>query len=152
MKRIMHLAVATIVIGLITTATHAQSGNLKLRFLVPFPFTAGNTTFAAGEYEVIQPQHSVLALRNVEDQAAAFQNVRPARSRKEADGRVRAIFHRYGTAYFLAAISDGSWQSTYDLWRSNKEKRIADISPRPQLKIASVLSDGTVVTADNGRN
>src|SRR5882757_8870522 len=115
MKRITHLAVAIIAICLITTATHAQSTNLKLRFRVPFPFTVENTTFAAGEYEVTQPERFVLALRNVEDQASAFEPVKPDRSRKEADGRGRAIFHRYGTVYFLAAISDGSWQSTYDL-------------------------------------
>jgi hypothetical protein len=140
----MQLAVATIAICLVTTAAHAQTGNLKLTFRVPFPFTAGDRTFAAGEYEVTQPQHSVLALRNADDHAAAFQNVRPARSRKEADGRVRAIFHRYGTAYFLAAISDGSWQSTYDLRRSDKEERLTDKTPRPQLQVVSVLFNGTI--------
>jgi hypothetical protein len=151
MKHILCLAAATIAICLITTATHAQSGNLVLRFRVPFPFTVENTTFAAGEYEVTQPGRFILALRNVEDQAAAFEHVQPARSRKEANGRARAVFHRYGRAYFLAAISDGSWQSTYDLGRSNKEEKLTDKSPTLQPEVVSALSNGSVVTADTGR-
>jgi hypothetical protein len=150
MKRITRLAVAIIAICLITTTTHAQSGNLKLRFRVPFPFTVENTTFAAGEYEVTQPERFLLALRNVEDQASAFEPVQPARSRKEADGRGRAIFHRYGTVYFLAAISDGSWQSTYDLRRSKKEERLTDKDPTPQLQVVGVLANGTVERANVG--
>jgi hypothetical protein len=151
MKRILHLAVTIITICLITTATRAQSGNLVLRFRVPFPFTVENTTFAAGEYEVTQPGRFLLALRNVEDQTAAFEHVQPARSRKAADGRARAVFHRYGRAYFLAAISDGSWQSTYDLGRSNKEEQLTSQSPARQPEVVSALSNGTVVTADIAR-
>jgi hypothetical protein len=111
MKRITHLAVAIIAICLITTATHAQSTNLKLRFRVPFPFTVENTTFAAGEYEVTQPERFVLALRNVEDQASAFQPVKPDRSRKKRMGG-KSHLPQLWLVYFLAAISDGSWQST----------------------------------------
>ena len=139
-----------IAICLITTATHAQkSSSLVLRFRVPFPFTVENKTFAAGEYEVRQPSQFILSLRNLEDQASAFEPVEPAA--KSADGRARAIFHRYEGAYFLAAISDGSWQSTYDLGRSNKEKELANKSPTRQPEIVSVLSNGAVVTAGIGR-
>lgn len=148
MKRIMHLAVATLAICLITTATHAQSGNLKLHFRVPFPFTTQNTTFAAGEYEVTQPGRFVLELRNLHGKAAAFQDVRPAHSRREADGRMRLVFRRYGSEYFLSAISDGSWQSTYDLRRSNKEERLRGTSLTPQLQVFSVLANGTVELAN----
>lgn len=151
MKRILCLAAATIAICLISTASHAQAENLKLRFHVPFPFTVENTTFAAGEYEVTEPAHLILELRNVGSQAAAFEHARPARSRKESDGRVKLTFHRYGNEYFLAAASDGTWQSTLDLRPSKEEERLAHASPGPQLKIVSVLSNGTVVTSDIGR-
>ena len=145
MKHILHLAVSIIAICLITTATHAQSGNLVLRFRVPFPFTVHDVTFAAGEYEVTQPSHFILSLRNVENQASAFEHVQPASSSKEADGRARALFHRYGGTYFLAAISDGSWQSTYNFGRSNKEEQLTDNTPTRQPEVVSVLSNGTVV-------
>jgi hypothetical protein len=152
MKRILCLAAATIAICLSTASTYAQSESLKLRFNIPFAFTVENTTFSAGEYEVTEPAHLILGLRNVMSQASAFEPAQPARSKKEADGRVRLIFHSYGGEYFLAVVSDGSWASTYDMRPSKEEKRLADASPRPQLKVVSVLSDGTIVTADSGRN
>jgi len=150
MKRILYLAAATIAICLITTSTFAQAESLRLRFHVPFAFTVENTTFAAGEYEITAPAHLLLDLRNVKSQAAAFEHAKPAQSRKEADGRVRLIFNRYGSEYFLAVVSDGSWASTYDMRESKEEKRLADTSPRPQLKVVSVLANGTVETANGG--
>jgi hypothetical protein len=68
MKRILSLAASIIVVSLMTTATQAQTDSLKLRFHVPFPFTVENATFAAGEYEVTQPDRLVLELRNVKSQ------------------------------------------------------------------------------------
>ena len=151
MKRILCLAASLIAVCLMTTVTHAQSDSLKLRFHVPFPFTVENTTFAAGEYEVTEPARLILEVRNLQGQAAAFEHVQPARSRKEADGQLRLIFHRYGGEYFLAIVSDGSWQSTYDLRPSKEEKRLADATPMPHLKVVSVLANGTIQAADMGR-
>ena len=151
MRRILLLTAATFAICLMTTASHAQAEHLKLRFRVPFPFTVENTTFAAGEYEVTAPAHLILEVRNVGSQAAAFEHAQAARSKKEADGRVRVIFNRYGGEYFLATVSDGSWASTYDLRESKQEKRLADASPRPQLKVVSVLANSTVQPASDGR-
>jgi hypothetical protein len=152
-KRNVSLAVMIIAMCLITTATHAQrsGGPLVLRFRVPFPFTVENTTFAAGEYEVTEPGRFTLALRNVENQAFAFEHVQPAGSSNKADGRARIVFHRYGAAYFLATISDGSWQSNYDFDRSNKEKELIVKNRMRQPEVVSALSNGTVVSADIGR-
>ncbi len=153
MKCRLNVAVMIVAMCLITTATHAQrsAGPLVLRFRVPFPFMVENKTFAAGEYEVTQQSHFILALRNVEDQTVVFEHVQPAGSGKKADVRAKADFHRYGGAYFLAAISDGSWQSTYDLDRSRKEVQLANQSPTRQPQVVSILPNGTVVTAYIGK-
>ena len=151
MKNKWNIVATMIVISLITSAIHAQSGSLKVRFHVPFPFTVENKTFAAGEYEATQPAQFMLGLRNVKTQASAFEHVQPAGSSKEVGGRPRAVFHRYGKSYFLAAISDGSWQSTYDFDRSNKEKELIVKNRMRQPEVVSVLSNGTVVAADVGR-
>ena len=121
------------------------------RFRVPFPFTVENATFAAGEYEVTQQAHFILAFRNVENQTVIYEHVQPAGSRKKADVRARADFHRYGGTYFLVAISDGSRQSTYDLDRSRKEVQLGDQGPMRQPEVVSVLSNGTAATADIGK-
>ena len=150
MKRVLCLAVATFAICLTAITTHAQS-SLRLRFHAPFPFTVETTTFPAGEYEVTQPDRSILMLRNVKDQSSAFEHVQPPQSRKEADGHLRVVFHCYGSQYFLAVVSDGSDQSTFDLRLSKEEKRLADASPRPQLKVVSILADNTVQPASGGQ-
>jgi len=144
--------VATMIaICLITTATYAQSGNLKVRFHVPFPFTVESKTFAAGEYEVTQPAQFMLGLRNVENQASAFEHVHPAGSSKEVGGRAGAVFHRHGKSYFLAAVSDGSWELTYDFDMSNKEAELIANDPTRRPQVITALSNGTVVSAEIGR-
>ena len=151
MKYKCNVVATMIVICLMTSATYAQSGSLKVRFHVPFPFTVENKTFAAGEYEVTQPTQFMLGLRNVENQASALEHVQPAGSSKEVDGRARAVFHRYGKSYFLAAVSDGSWQSTYDFDKSNKEAELIAQDPTRQPQVVTALSNGTVVSAEIGR-
>jgi hypothetical protein len=152
MKKKWNLSVAVTIMAicLITTAAHAQrsTGPLVLRFSVPFSFTVTDTTFPAGEYEVRQPTQFILTLRNVENQASAMEQVEPAAS--IADGRAKTVFHRYEGAYFLAAISDGSWQSTYDFRRSNKEKELIVKNRMRQPEVVSVLSKPSPVTADLG--
>jgi hypothetical protein len=149
MKRILYLAAATVAICLMTTASHAQAENLKLRFRVPFPFTVENTTFAAGEYEVTAPAHLILEVRNVASQAAAFEHATPTRSGKKTDGRAKLTFHFYGGEYFLAAVSGGSYQSTYDLRLSKEERELTDATPRSRVKVVSILANSTLQPASD---
>jgi hypothetical protein len=142
MKRILSAAAATITICIITTAVYAQSSSLRLRFHVPFAFSAKNKTYPAGEYEITQPAHFFLAVRNLENLTSVFEPVYPAQSRKEGDGRVRIVFHRYDNQYFLAFVSDGSWESTYDFQISKQETQLANASPRKPITIVSVTPNG----------
>ena len=150
MKRSLCLVVATLAIVLATFA-HAQSGNLKLKCQIPFSFAADGAQFSAGEYVVTEPSHWVLMLRNVRSGHSAFKRVTPAKSDREANVRGRLVFHRYGSEYFLVEVSDGSIESTYDLRKLREEKRLANMNPRSQLTVVSVLTDGTVQTLE-GQN
>jgi hypothetical protein len=134
-----------------TTTTHAQNGSLKLRFDVPFAFTVENATFPPGQYEVTQPARWILMVRNINTQSSSFEHARVPHSSKEADGRVRMVFHRYGNEYFLVELTNGSIDSTYDLRESKDEQRLADVSPRPQLKVVSVLASGSFRTPAEGQ-
>lgn len=144
MKRILCLAVTTLAMGLMTTATHAQSGNLKLRFTVPFPFSVENKTFSAGEYEVTQPAHWHLLLRNIQTQSSALEAAPPAPLPKEVDGRTRVVFNRYGNKYFLVQVSDGSIESTYNLLKCQEEKRLADAMSGSRPNLVTVLSKSKI--------
>jgi hypothetical protein len=150
MKRILSVTAATITICLMTTAAYSQSSNLRLRFHVPFSFSAMNETFPAGEYEVTQPAHFFLKVHNlVGNHTSAFEPVVPAQSRKEGAGRVRLVFHRYDNQYFLAFVSDGSWESTYDFQISKEETQLANASPRKPVTIVSVNPNGTAEVAND---
>ena len=149
MKRILSVTAATLAICLIATAAYAQSSNLRLRFHVPFAFSVKNQTFPAGEYEVSQPWHLSLAVRNLENYTSTFESVVPAQSRKEGNGNIRLVFHRYDNQYFLAFVSDGSWESTYDFQISKAEKQLATAIPQKPLTIVSVNQNGTTEVASN---
>ena len=148
MKRVLCLALTMLAISCITTTTHAQSGSLKLRFDVPFAFTVENAEFSAGQYELTQPARWILMVRNINTQSSGFEHARVAHSSKQADGRARMVFHRYGNVSFLVGVTDGSIDSTYDLGESNEDKQLADVSPRPQLKVVCLLANGTIHASD----
>jgi hypothetical protein len=153
MRRILSVTAATIAVCLIATAAYAQASNLRLRFHVPFAFSVKNKAFPAGEYEVTQPVHFFLNVRNLGNHTSAFGPVVPAQSRKEGNGRVRLVFHRYDNEYFLAFVSDGSWESTYDFQMSKEEIQLANANPRKPATIVSISPNGTSeVAADLPRH
>jgi len=153
MKRILSLTAATIAFCLMAPTGQAQSSHLRLRFYVPFSFSVNNQTFSAGEYEITQQSQFSLGVSNLKEHTSAFEAVQPAQSRKEGNGQVRMVFHCYDNQYFLAAVSDGSWESTYDFKISTKEKMLAQASPRKPLTIVSTgPSGGSVVVAARNRN
>jgi hypothetical protein len=149
MKRILCFAAATIAIVLIAPVAYAQGNHLKLRFNVPFQFSVKDKTFPAGEYEVSQPWHLCLAVRNLENYTSTFESVVPAQSRKEGNGNIRLVFHRYDNEYFLVFVSDGSWESTYDFQISKAEKQLANAIPQKPMTIVSVNQNGTTEVASN---
>jgi len=149
MKRILCFAAATIAICLIAPVAYAQGSHLKLRFHVPFQFSVKDKTFPAGEYEVSQPWHLSLSVRNLENYTSTFESVVPAQSRNEGNGHVRLVFHRYGNDYFLVFVSDGLWESTYDFQISKAEKQLANAIPQKPMTIVSVNQNGTTEVASN---
>ena len=146
MKRILCFAVATIALCLATPTIHAQSDALKLRVHVPFSFTVDNTTFDAGDYVVTEPANGVIRVQNLVDRTSTFQHVQSAHSRGESDGHVKLVFHRYGSQYFLAVVSNGSLESTFDFQVTDHEQQVATANPKPELKIVSVLANGSTMT------
>jgi hypothetical protein len=152
MKPILSLAAAAMALSFMTPTSQAQSSHLRLRFYVPFSFSVSNQTFSAGEYEFTQQYHSVFEVYNLKDHASAFETVQPAQSRKEGNGRVRLVFHRYDNQCFLTAVSDGSWESTYDFKTSTEEKLLAQANPRKPVMIVSIDPGGAVFVASRGQN
>jgi len=151
MKRILCLAAAVLALCVLTTTTQAQSDSLKIRIHVPFSFTVENTTLDAGDYVVTEPSNQVLRIQSQSDRTSSIQHVQFAHSRQESDGRVKLVFHRYGGQYFLAIVSNGTSDSTFDYQMSEREELLANATPKPHLNVVSVLVDGKVEGSNFGR-
>jgi len=139
MKRFLYLAATMIATCLMTPAAHAQRSDLDLRFRAPFPFSVGNNTFAAGDYVVTQQVHLKLIFFNQENHVAVIVSVQPASSIKDGNGHVRVVFHRYDDQYFLAFVSEGSFDSTFNAYTSKEETLLANASPQKPKTIVSVV-------------
>jgi hypothetical protein len=94
----------------------------------------------------------VFEVYNLKDHASAFETVQPAQLRREGNGRVRLVFHRYDNQYFLTAVSNGSWECTYDFKTSTEEKLSAQANPRKPVMIVSIEPSGAVLVASRGQN
>ena len=152
MKAILSVAAAAVALCFMTPTSQAQSSHLRLRFYVPFSFSVSNQTFSAGEYEFTQQTHFVFEVYDLKDHASAFETVQPAQLRTEGNGRVRLVFHRYDNQYFLTAVSDGSWESTYDFKTSTEETLLAHANPRKPVTIVSIDPGGAVLVASRDQD
>jgi hypothetical protein len=119
---------------------------------VPFSFSIDNKTFTPGDYEFTRQSLLLLEVCNLKDHASMFESVQPAQSRKEGNGQIRLVFHRYNDQYFLTAVSDGTWESTYGFKVSAQEKQLANANPGKSMIIVSLDRGGSVLVADRGHN
>ena len=145
MYRILCLAAAAIAISLMTPAAYAQRRNLDLRFHAPFPFRVGSNTFAAGDYQITRQGHQELIFWDLENRVAKLVRVLPAGSNKDGNGQTRIVFHRYADQYFLAFVSEGSWDSTFSVYPSKEETQLAKANPhKPATTVSVIPSRGTL--------
>ena len=112
----------------------------QINATIPFDFTVGQKSFAAGDYSVHQMNSGgVLAIRNLKDRSGIIVMTTPAEPAKRG-GTPVLTFNRYGDSYFLSAVSgdDRGWQ----LHPSSAEKElIAKVaSPRPVVVTAALRS------------
>ena len=147
MKRTLSLSAVALAFFLIAPTMYGQASHLRLRFHVPFSFSINNQTFIPGDYEFTQQALFMLKLANLKSNDSAFESVLPAQSHQESNGQLKLVFHRYGNQYFLAAVSSGSWESTYDFKTSTDEKQLGQTSARKPMMTVSIDPEGTVLVA-----
>jgi hypothetical protein len=137
MKRSIFRALATLGLGasLGSVALMAQDA---IYANIPFDFTVGAKSFAAGRYRVHQVTSVVLDIRNVEDHAGTVAMTVPPGSPKTR-GQAVLTFHRYGEDYFLAGVSNGARAWSLPQSRTEKELMARRTSPQP-ISIAAALS------------
>jgi hypothetical protein len=92
----------------------------RIRVSIPFGFTVGSQTMAAGNYEVWQPtQGPVLTIQSADGRSHM---TTPTQSGEPnaAPGYAKLTFHKYGERYFLARVSESG--RAWELPRTPVEK------------------------------
>src|SRR3984957_6236919 len=124
----------TLSTALCTVCLMAQA---PIHVTVPFDFTVGSKSLAAGEYSVRPAAHMILQIQSADGRSAMLTDAYPAEANK-TPGSVEFKFNRYGDRYFLSQISagDGGW----GLPKSTVEKEL--IAQRGSRRARLVLRSG----------
>jgi hypothetical protein len=118
----MRLNLRTLVLSSAALCSTAAFAANEVRVNVPFNFVAKNHTYQAGAYKVlIEPEHSVVTLRKVEDPGqSAMWLVGPGDS-QGPQPKVRLTFYGTGQNMVLRKIQCGGL-TTQNLDQKSKDK------------------------------
>ncbi len=126
------LALSSLIATLTPLGLMAQGPTI---FTIPFGFTVGSKTLAAGEYRVTEPVAHVLQFQGVGRNSANI--ITSGDEPGNLSGKVTLTFHRYGDQYFFAKMTDS--RKGWLLPKSVREKALmeARTSSKPLDIVAS---------------
>lgn len=106
----------------------------QINATIPFDFTIGAKSFAAGDYSVRQLNESVLLIQSLKDGKGVMTMVLPGETTRKA-GIPVLTFNRYGDNYFLSGVSgdDRGWK----LRPSAREKEMVARVPSPRAVVVA---------------
>jgi hypothetical protein len=113
---------------LVAVSGYAQTAR-AMRITVPFQFSIHDQVLAAGDYLVSQANTNGVTMFSVQsaEDGHAFYVLGNAISKNDELGSSSAVFHRYGTSYFLADIWwGGRFASGVDVPESKTERELAN--------------------------
>lgn len=123
------LAMLMLVVAL-ATATSANSPTAPsarhIQAEIPFEFSIGYKTMAAGEYriQIVTSANDAVLIQRVDGKSSALRlSEATSGNAKKNKSQVRLVFHRYGERYFLAEVWNGS-DTGRALLKSQEEKAI----------------------------
>jgi hypothetical protein len=105
----------------------------EIRTKIPFDFTVGAKSFAAGEYSFQRVKDNIFTVHNVHGHDGVLTLTMPPEESSRY-GMAILTFRRYGENYFLSAVSDGS--RNWRLFQSPAEKEL--IAKRKSTQPVSV--------------
>lgn len=107
---------------------------------VPFQFTVGDHTFAAGDYVIstVQPERTIRIAGN-SVKGSTVQVVSPFYAARPA-ATSRLVFHRYGNAYFLEEVWSAGQDVARTLPQGKHELEMAKAGVTPQIATVQASS------------
>jgi hypothetical protein len=123
MKHMARMTLITLTLLLVAlTPAYAQKTSATVN--IPFAFTVDDVRMPAGEYIISSPSERVVNLQHVggpEAKTTLTNNGLPA----NADGHAKLVFHKYRSAYFLAAAWLPNSDHGREFFASTSEIQIA---------------------------
>lgn len=102
---------------------------------IPFTFTVDDVRLPAGEYTISSAGERVVALQHVGGPEAKIAMTNNGSSTK-SDGRAKLVFHKYGSAYFLAAAWMPNSDHAREFYASASEIEVARNGGQDVLELA----------------
>jgi len=104
------------------TSAFAQTG--AVRVTVPFNFTVGQQTLAAGDYKV-SINGSLLQVARIDGPGTASVMTNKTGGGPNDDSSPKLVFHRYGTRRFLSEAWIGEVNGGHELYATSAELEYA---------------------------
>lgn len=120
----MLMLVVVLALATAVASANAQSAN-KVVADIPFEFSVGYKTMAAGEYAVrtILSADDALMIQSADAKVSALRQTE-ATAQMKNNNHARLIFHRYGEHYFLAEVWNGTNSTGRQLFKSQEERAL----------------------------
>lgn len=120
-------AMLTLVVALAVATSAANTNPPSSNRVVadiPFEFSVGYKTMAAGEYriQIVNSSNDAVLIQSADGKSSALR-LTQATSRMKNKSQVRLVFHRYGDRTFLAEVWSGT-ETGRELLKSQEERAI----------------------------
>ena len=127
-KQIMKGLTMSLLIAIaLVTAVNSANGQSSRRLVanIPFEFVVGDSSLAAGKYDVtaMTPMGETLRIRNTRDEGSAIR-LSSTLTQLNINEKGKLVFHRYGNQYFLAEVWTAGERTGRRLTKSNGEKAV----------------------------
>jgi hypothetical protein len=120
----MTVLLVAVTLAVAVGSANAQSSR-KLTADVPFDFSIGDKTFAAGAYEVkaMTADRAAMVIRNEKTQQSITRLTNTIQTIGKST-QARLVFHKYGNSYFLAEVWSGGDYAGRQLLESKRERAL----------------------------
>ena len=126
----LRYAVITLLALLTVSAAAQRVGPTGTWFAVPFSFTVGGQTLAAGNYLVEGLAWNAVAFHPADGKTGLIVLGQQATRTQETTAKL--VFHRYGDHYFLASAELPNMDYARAFPTAKSESRIAKSQPHPE--------------------
>jgi len=138
MKNSKLVVAITFAVFVLLTTAFGQTGAIKVS--VPFNFSVGKQSMAAGDYRVTIVSPELLQVARVDGPGVANMTINYTGGDPNQDQTPRLVFHRYGTRLFLSEAWIGEVNMGYAFDSSAEVEYARSMHQQPTVVMARLNS------------